>query len=64
MEQWAESETGYPLPTEPVIDENTDMSKIHEHAIPPVRRSLIAMKIFNSPEAFEKCLCQALFIRP
>lgn len=62
-EEWNESETGYPEPTVITVDENTDFSKIHEQALPAespkVRRSLVGMMVFHTPEDFEAWQRQA-----
>lgn len=55
-----EYEYGYPEPTVITIDENTDMSKMHESAIildensPKIRRVLIGMKIFGGELDFQE----------
>lgn len=57
LETWEESQTGYPEPTVITVDENTDFSKIHKMALPvdspKIRRSLVGMMIFKTPEEFE-----------
>ena len=40
----------FPPPTQIIIDEQTDMSKMHEKV--GIARTLIAMKIFDTPDEF------------
>ena len=56
---WDESNNGYPEPTVITIDENTDMSKIHELATDvtdpiqkKIRRSAVGIVTFKNQEEF------------